>query len=377
MMLTFKEYLQKRDPLLYESMLNEASLQDVGNHIKRNIRHYATGLTLAGAPLAGYTAGTIRDLYKYHQLSAMPTSAASKTKADYLYSPDEIVAKVMVTPRELIKNSSDDPERWQRDYDKLQAPENDVGIATHKDKFDKPVLMYVVKPEALARVHPEAGAYADSNHIVMPSNQFEFLPTDNKIGKLTKWGIETLRHELRHKTQKDVATTYFSLPGSVGDEKSDRFKGYMHHPMEMGVRLAAIKNLLSRDNAIKNASGTYGTYAQEFFQELPDDEKSLFDIVTNSQAFKKYLPPNSRWKKNLENEEVAQEIIEDFVKRIKKQNYDAATLLRFIESLPDNEKQSYINQLQQNMDTVVKGDAGLKDRLQQRLANLRGGANTA
>ena len=354
------------DPLLYETMLNEVSWEDFKGHFGRNWAKYVlAGQIAAGGGLAG-------DVYQKN--FSRPTSAASKTVADVEYNPQEILAKVMITPRELIKNSSDDPEKWQRDFDKLQAPEKDIGLSTIKDNFDIPVLMYVVKPEAMQRVlgGTGEGAYAAANHIVMPSDQFEVLPTNNSIGKLTKWGTEALRHELRHKTQTFLRKNYSNLSGSLFDKSSDFYKGYMKHPDEMGVRLAAIKNLLSRDNAIKNSGGTYGVYAQEFFQELPDDEKSLFDIVTNPQAYKKYLSPDSRWLKYADNEEVAETMIQDFVKQIKRQNIDVKSLLDFIESLPDNEKQPFINQLQQNMDTVVKGDEELKDRLQQKFAKIKG-----
>ena len=381
-MLTFTEYLKNRDPALYESMVNEVSWQDVKDFGNKAMP-YLGGAAIATS-LAANAAGGYKFYNNYQQaalekeLASRPTSVNSQTKADKDYAPEEILAKVMITPRELIKNSSNDPEKWQKDFDKLQTPEKDIGISTHKDNFDKPLMMYVVKPESLRRVVPDAGAYAsrNKNYIVMPSDQFEVLPTNNSVGKLTKWGIDTLSHELRHTTQSREAIPDGRNVNITGRTGKEGYSQYMKNPAEMGVRLAAIKNLLSRDNAIKNTRGTYGIYAQEVFEELPDDENYLLDIVTNPQAYKKYLSPSSKWLVKNGNDQFAQHIIEDFVKELKKQNNDVKSLLNFIESLPDNEKQSYLDELQQNMHTVVKDDTGLKNRLQQRLANFKKGINT-
>jgi len=206
----------------------------------------------------------------YNPIAKKPSTIATPNAPDRwhpenTYKADEIIIKKQIIPKDFIRAAQPNPEKWDRDFQNLQKPGTmpsqyhtgsqfkDIGFATHKDFFDTPVTMYVVTDEALKRVYPDAGAYASfqDGYVVMPKKSFTELPTASSDGKLTKNGAETLAHELRHTTQKGKAPQERwqdpNLPGSYNDMTSPKSKKYYQDPMEMGVRLAAIKNLLDEN----------------------------------------------------------------------------------------------------------------------------------
>jgi len=206
----------------------------------------------------------------YNPIAKKPSTIATPNAPDSwhpenTYKANEIIIKKQIIPKDFIRAAQPNPEKWDRDFQNLQKPGTmpsqyhtgsqfkDIGFATHKDFFDTPVTMYVVTDEALKRVHPDAGAYASfqGGYIVMPKKSFTELPTASSDGKLTKYGVNTLAHELRHTTQKGEAPQERwqdpNLPGSYNDVTSPKGKKYYQDPREMGVRLAAIKNLLDEN----------------------------------------------------------------------------------------------------------------------------------
>lgn len=225
----FKEYLIVRDPELYQQLLDEGW------------RDLALGAMIPLAATGAY------GLYQAKQQSA---TKPSFNNPESQYSKNEILVKKQVIPSNLIRSVQKNPEKWDRDIANLQQPgSQDIGFATHKDFMDKPITMYVVTDESLKRVYPDAGAYASfkDNYIVMPKSAFTELPTATSDGKLNKWGADTLAHELRHTTQKGDAPKerWQNQKGSIATPEG--YHQYMHDPREMGVRLAAIKNLLDEN----------------------------------------------------------------------------------------------------------------------------------
>ena len=196
---------------------------------------------------------------------APPAASLPANHPENEYKADEIIIKKQIIPKDFIRAAQTNPEKWDRDFQNLQKPGTmpskyhtgsqwkDIGFATHKDFLDKPITIYVVTDEALKRLYPYAGAYASSrgDYIVMPKNSFTELPTATSDGKLTKDGAETLAHELRHTTQKGIIPQERlqdpNLPGKYTDLTSPISKRYFKDPREMGVRLAAIKNLLDEN----------------------------------------------------------------------------------------------------------------------------------
>jgi len=224
------------------------------------------------------------------------------------YKANEIIIKKQIIPKDFIRSAQPNPEKWDKDFQNLQKPGMapsqyhlgpqwmDIGFATHKDYFDKPIIMYVVTDEALERVYPDAGAYADCKDgwIVIPKKCFTVLPTASSDGKLTQWGGETLAHELRHTTQKgNVPKERWlnsALPGNINDRTSPRGKRYYQHPMEMGVRLAAIKNSLDenlRQQIKKEFSNNFIANilenSKEVLKRIPLDD-FLDEGITNDES---------------------------------------------------------------------------------------------
>jgi len=297
------------------------------------------------------------------------------------YKPEEILLKKQVIPKDLIRRGQLNPEKWDKDFQNLEAPDpyDDEGYATHKFDMFKPVTMFIVKKDAMNRVAPNSGAYALKGNIVIPDNQFEVLPTANTDGKLTQLGTQNLSHELRHTTQhRPYKAVYKSMSGDITDENSEKGKGYMLDPLETGVRLAALKNLLNHENIeniviklLKNrvkpdVLETYKKTVNEMINVIPNNDKAWLEVLTNPEAYKKYFKDQNM------NDHI-EKIIKIITVGLKSQNVDVDSLLNFIEKLPNNEKQSYVDNLMQNVNKVVKGDTGLRDRLQQRLAGIRRG----
>jgi hypothetical protein len=217
------------------------------------------------------------------------------------FRPDEIIIQKNVIPKQLIRNAQFDVKKWDADFNKLQKPsQGDIGFATSKEFFDKPVRMLVVTRSGMTRVvgaNYTGGFYRSSKTIVMPNNAFAELPTPTSDGRLTKDGAETLAHELRHSTQqgetpfnRSQGAVRFFPPGQQDDTKkgSSAWFQYLNDPREMGVRLAAIKNYMSKESLFKIADLTVDRlkeYAKQLVAFLPEDEKRIFHYILNNDEW--------------------------------------------------------------------------------------------
>jgi hypothetical protein len=125
--------------------------------------------------------------------------------------------------------------------------------------------------------------------MVMPDELFDELPTPTSDGKLTKDGAEALAHELRHTTQqgetpfnRSQGAVRFFPPGQQEPSRrgSSAWFQYYNDPKEMGVRLAAIKNYMSKESLFKITDSNFPEenrdYAKLLIAFLPEDEKRIF-----------------------------------------------------------------------------------------------------
>lgn len=287
------------------------------------------------------------------------------------YKPDEILIQKEIIPKNLIRSAQTNPEKWDRDFDKLQNPDSnqDIGFATIKHYFTQPVKLYVVKEKAMARVRPDAGAYViGTKNVFMSDDSFEVLPTATSDGKLTKIGAELLAHELRHTTQKGMVPAEreyqnAQVKGSFGDMHSEKGILYMKHPKEMGVRLAALKNLIDKKTfkTIAN-SATDKTYANILVDLLPKDEKTIIRFMFNENEWVEYtidqmskeydLTSNKSFdlKKHLQN------VALDIVEKLKFMNHDVDSIFKFYNTLDLQNKKKYLDELISVYDQVVKNN---------------------
>lgn len=354
----FKEYLIVRDPELYQQLLAEAWGRD---------------LALAATLVPGA-------FYGLHQI----TEPIAKPIAHYLYHPErqysknEILLKKQVIPSALIRSAQKNPEKWDKDLANIQQPgSQDIGFATHKDFFDKPVTMYVVKEKAMERVKPDAGAYASFNgdYIVVPKSAFIELPTATSDGKLTKSGSDILAHELRHTTQKgDVPRERWqNQKGSTSTPEG--YHQYMHDPKEMGVRLAAIKNLLD-ENLMKKTQEEFirnlkaRKILNSSFKREPIDDQEFNKLLNSYPKNEKdllmfILDPDmyfaNKIQNNLQLGNKTKIIQQEFVyishtikEMVREMNRDARSLINFYIDLDSSQKQNYMKELLDNYDQVVK-----------------------
>jgi hypothetical protein len=177
----------------------------------------------------------------------------------------------------------------------------------------------------------------------MRKSSFIELPSKTSIGKLTKDGIESLAHELRHTTQ-DVG----KVPESRRYNDNLGYKHYMHDPVEMGVRIAAIKNLISS----KTISDYLGNdpVSQAIKMSLPQDEKQILNLILNNDLWEKQIIQNNP---KLQQKEIEQKI-NSIIERIKLLNSDADSLVDLYRSLNPEEKQNYMKEILQHYDKVVQ-----------------------
>jgi hypothetical protein len=310
------------------------------------------------------------------------------------YKVDEIIIKKQIIPKDFIRAAQPNQEKWDRDFQNLQKPGTmpskyhtgsqfkDIGFATHKVFFDAPMTMYVVTDEALQRVSPGAGAYASTKngYIVMPKNYFIELPTASSDGKLTKDGANTLAHELRHTTQKGEAPQERrqdrNLPGSYSDITSPKSKRYYQDPREMGVRLAAIKNLLDRKTFDKiNEKSARKLYNRVVYDEhistlvyyipVDNDEKRALRFVLNPEEWIKYAVNNmsktpGSGDAEMINEKGFYEKMQNAAKKIinelKEMNNDVSSIIGYYDSLDPEKKKNYLDELLRFYDQVVKNN---------------------
>jgi hypothetical protein len=279
------------------------------------------------------------------------------------FRPDEIIIQKNVIPKQLIRNAQFDTNKWDKDFNRLQDPSENQnsGFATIKYYFDEPVRMLVVKKEALKRVRPSAEAYYMSlqHTVVLPNTMFTELPTASSDGKLTPEGAEALAHELRHSTQQGFVPKVRQQDFNLQGEQSK--KRYFKDPREMGVRLAAIKNYMSKDalQKIANLSTKNKDYANKLVETLPEDEKLIFYFILHPQEWERRSlkiinsetnNPDNRKLINL----ILRSVLYELITNLSKSNGDVSEILSFYNTLNGAEKEDYYKELIGAYDQVVK-----------------------
>jgi hypothetical protein len=398
-MLTFTEYLKNRDPALYESMVNEASWQDIKNFGKKALVGAAAGAAATGLALGaggvynavkGSTPAVQQKQNTQQVTQSTQLSPQSITKIDKNYAPDEILIKKVVYPKDLIRAAQTNQQKWDKDFANLSTDyTGDLGHATRKSKFDKPSLMYVVKGDAMDRVSPQSGAYANTYNgipvIVMRDTAFKVLPTATSDGVPTQWGKESIAHELRHNTQDFNAIPQGRYQGDgnhqgdINDQESDKGKHYRQDPVEMGVRLAALKNLMTPENINSIADSmpeTNKMIIQKTIELSNNDEKNLMTLIMSDSLLKKEII-SSKAKYTLDNQlrgsnatydpdyQYLKSVIDDSLKTLRdklgQQNHDAQDLLQFYNTIPLEKRGNFFKELIDNYDKVVKS-SGTQNR---------------
>ena len=275
------------------------------------------------------------------------------------YSPentykDDILATKEVIPINYIRTAQINKEKFDKDYANLKNPTNDdIGFATNKEKFNKPIRMIVVTDESMNDdLGKDTLAFAKRDHkgdvIVMRKSLFIELPSKTSIGKLTPRGINTLAHELRHTTQNRDKT-----PESRKQNDDLGYKHYMHDPREMGVRIAAIKNLTSSKTILDYLGND--PVSQAIKMSLPQDEKQILNLILNNNLWEKQIIQNNP---KLQQKEIEQKI-NSIIERIKLLNSDASSLINLYQSLNPQEKQNYMKEILQHYDKVVHNQPNL------------------
>ena len=275
------------------------------------------------------------------------------------YSPentykDDILATKEVIPIDYIRTAQINKEKFDKDYASLKNPTNDdIGFATNKEKFNKPIRMIVVTDESMNDDQGKSTlAFATRDHkgdvIVMRKSLFIELPSKTSIGKLTPRGIDSLAHELRHTTQNRDKT-----PELRRQNDDLGYKHYMHDPREMGVRIAAIKNLTSSKTILDYLGND--PVSQAIKVSLPQDEKQILNLILNNNLWEKQIIQNNP---KLQQKEIEQKI-NSIIERIKLLNSDASSLINLYRSLNPQEKQNYMKEILQHYDKVVHNQPNL------------------
>jgi len=296
--------------------------------------------------LSWYYRLTPQQIQTYKKLQNQQFEAYHSPENKY---KDDILAIKEVIPINYIRMAQKNKEKFDKDYANLKNPTNDdIGFATNKEKFNKPIRMIIITDEAMNKKSGSASsAFATTDHkgyvIVMRKSSFIELPSKTSIGKLTPEGLEYLAHELRHTTQDNR-----KVPESRRQNDYLGYKHYMHDPVEMGVRIAAIKNLMSS----KTISDYLGNdpVSQAIKMSLPQDEKQILNLILNNDLWEKQIIQNNP---KLQQREIEQKI-NYIIERIKLLNSDASSLIKLYQSLDPQEKQNYMKEILQNYDKVVQ-----------------------
>ena len=348
--------------------------------IKRNSQHFLEQEDGAIPPMQRnqpVPPTSAKDSYEANVKSRLERKGKLETMTvgkQELYRPDEIIIIKNVIPKQLIRNAQFDVKKWDADFNKLQQPsQGDMGFATSKEFFDKPVRMLVVTRSGLTRVkRANTGAYFNhyTKTIVMPDNAFIQLPTASSDGKLTPDGVETLVHELRHTTQQGVtpfersqglARFFPAGQQDPGVRGSLAWLQYLSDPKEMGVRLAAIKNYMSKESLFKIVDlylfDEYKEYGKQLVAFLPENEKRIFHYILHPKKWgDDFISEN---KSNAEQSEILLKAVNIIIGGLMRKNSDIYTLLDFYHAIDndkgneENAKKTY-KELMDAYDRVVK-----------------------
>lgn len=263
-----------------------------------------------------------------------------------------VIASLKVIPKDLIRASQFDTNKWDKDYENLKSPgEADYGFATHKDLLNKPAMIHVVKHNSIIGGEKDGlirvgFAKPDTLEVFMSDYLFKELPSGNKIGKLTRSGLNTLAHELRHLSQA-------SPPADRETSLEDSQEKYMNNPVEMGVRLAAIKNLMSKSMLQRVGETVQGPNTRLALSVLPNDEKQMLDYILNPK----------KWKDAMVKESINQGLKVDgdsyykvavaIANKLGEMNSDISSLLQHYRLLNPAKKIIYLKELLDSYDQVV------------------------
>jgi hypothetical protein len=292
------------------------------------------------------------------------------------YTKEEILFNKPVIPKEMIRNSQFDPSKWDQDYEKLKQQSPWKGnFATDKSLFDEPVRMLVVTNAGFTR---QGGTEAyqvmtanSSKTVVLPDYNFEVLPKQESPtwdGKLTQEGKNMLSRILRYTTQSkghvDTDRNFdpkYAKPGyrsisTYPNQNNPNYDSnrYYKDPKEMGVRLAAIKNYMSKDSLRKIANLSLGnlSVSNKLVEALPNDEKHILWYVLNHDQWGSGFAGINSLNKNDANN--AHNAVNELIDNLKKKNRDIDEMLNFYKTLGEEDKSKFLKELTDNYDTVVQ-----------------------
>ena len=329
---------------------------------------------------------------KDRQLKAQDRSVAWKDNLGY--NDEEIIIQKTIIPREMVSSTQFDSQKWKKDFKNLeQRQPGATNFTTFKDLYQEPVRMFVVKDEAFkARGKNEAYYVKDKNSsmtVVLPQSYFETLPTETTDGQLTSAGKNTLARVLRYTTQTkgwDIPDRNFDrwAAKNIGENDPDQnyrwmskietetkdpknpektikkqianpsYNKYYNDIREQGVRLAALKNYMSK-NSLRKIAGlsTSNKYmANKLVDFLPEDEIEILKYVFNKDNWSTEF--SNKMGYSSEDTASAKLVLIELISNLKNKNKDIMELLNFYDTIPKNEKIFYLGELIANYDKVVQ-----------------------
>lgn len=293
------------------------------------------------------------------------------------YTQEEIIIEKIIIPKNMIRNTQFDPTKWDKDYKNLSNDTDGSNFATDKSLFDEPVRMLVVKKDGFRRVLRRTSkdegydashdpyymqAWNSSKTVVLPEYAFTELPTASSDGKLNQDGANILARILRYTTQSkgrvDDQRSFNKediKPGYRFDSNLPSYDKYYKDPKEMGVRLAAIKNYMSKNSLHKIAElSVQNKYVSKGLVDiLPNDEIEMLRYIFNWQDWwQHYATANSLNKDDGLN---AQYAIGELIDNLKKKNTDIAEIINFYNNLKTiEERKKFFTTLASRYNSVVQ-----------------------
>ena len=289
------------------------------------------------------------------------------------YTKEEILLQKTIIPRVMIRNAQFDYKKWNADFKKLQGHTpggKNSNFITDKELFNEPVRMLVVTDLAFDRQgKEEAYPVIDKNSsktVVLPKRNFSEMPTPETDGKLTPYGENELVRALRYTTQskgqvdernftpEDMTPGYRSVATLPDGKVNPSHKKYYNDPKEMSVRLAAIKNYMSKESLEKIAllSVDNKFASKELVDFLPDDERDILDNVFNHvKWWQKFVAAKDYNKSARDN---AWHALNELLNNLKKKNRDIQEILDYYNTLSDTDKVDYMSVLTFHYNNVAQ-----------------------
>lgn len=314
--------------------------------------------------MLGLTGGAMGATYLGAQYAKAPIHQALKYQEE---APHVLGNQMWVRPYDHIRANTINPEKFERDYAALPSsiPADDTGAGMDKERYLQKMRVRLLADDYYAKMYgPYSAGFAKNIEGTFASPQTLFVPpaitlrgadtmVENTASKqpkfndrgdpiLTPYGQNILSHELRHTTQSAPDRSGVDFKGYDGTP--EQHAKYMNTPHDLGVRVAAFKNL-NDPESFRRVVNNLSPDLEPFIKMLPASEEARIEYLLDEAKFKSLIPPTY--------DPAAVDRLNEIRKKVLNHNSDSKQLYDFYEGLPPEERVKYLQKIRQTYGRVA------------------------